>query len=455
MTNNKTTIIIGGGLTGLTVAFYLKRAGKDFVLLEKSNRVGGAIKTEKDDYFTFEVGPSTGALSSPELVELFEDLGDACKLEVANQASKFRWIWKNNVWENLPSGIIGGIKTPLFTFSDKIRLLGEPFRRRGKNPDETVAELVLRRMGQSYLDYAVNPFVRGIYAGSPAKLTTRFALPKLYNLEQKYGSFIGGAVIKPRKKGREKKATGDVFSANGGLGNLIRALEQAVGDENICLNADGITVNPENQGFTVKFNKNNKSETIRAENVITTVGSFALPEILPFVEDDKMQIINNLEYARLAHIVLAYKDWDGLELKAFGGLIPEKEERPILGILFPTSLFENRTKGQGTILSVFAGGVDNPTFIDKDDDEIKNIVLPEVAQMLQTKATPDLIRICRYSHAIPQYRANSEQRYYEVNNLERKYKGLYIAGNLRDGVGIPHRVRQAKLLADKISGSLN
>ncbi len=450
MTKQTQTVIIGGGLTGLTIAFYLQRAGKDFILLEKNKRVGGAIRTEQTNDFIFETGPSTGALSSVELVELFEDLEGSCKLEVANQSAKFRWIWKNNAWQNLPSSIWGGVKTPLFTFTDKLRLLGEPFRKRGTNPNESVADLVKRRMGQSFLDYAVNPFVGGIYAGSPDKLTTRFALPKLYNLEQNYGSFIGGSIKLPKKQGRAKKATGDVFSAKGGLESLIKALSNNINKDSICLGSTDISVNPKDKGFTVNFMQNGKHQTINSDNVITTTGSYALPNLLPFVQSEQMQHINNLEYARLAHIVLAYNQWDGLNLKAFGGLVPAKERRPILGILFPSSLFDARVEKGGAVLSVFAGGVTNPMFINKSDEEIQQIVLPEVKEMLQTKSSPNLIKIYRYPYAIPQYRANSEHRYKAIEQLEKQYKGLYIAGNLKDGVGIPHRVRQAKLLADKI-----
>jgi protoporphyrinogen/coproporphyrinogen III oxidase len=117
-------------------------------------------------------------------------------------------------WEPLPSGIIKGITTPLFTFPDKLRLLGEPFRKKGENPNETLADLVLRRMGKSFLDYAIDPFILGIYSGDPAKLVTKFAFPKLYRLEQDYGSFIKGALKKAKepKTEREKKATKEIFS---------------------------------------------------------------------------------------------------------------------------------------------------------------------------------------------------------------------------------------------------
>ncbi|MDZ7740989.1 MAG: protoporphyrinogen oxidase [Bacteroidota bacterium] len=143
-------IIIGAGLTGLVTAFYLKKAGKDVTILEKSERVGGVIRTFREKGFVYEAGPNTAVISQPEVKELFEDLGDACRMEIANEGAKRRLIWKNGAWHALPSGFLEGVKTPLFSFSDKLRLLGEPFRRKGDNPEETLAELVKRRMGKAF-----------------------------------------------------------------------------------------------------------------------------------------------------------------------------------------------------------------------------------------------------------------------------------------------------------------
>ena len=195
---NPKVIIIGAGLTGLVTAHYLIKNGISVTLVEKNSRPGGVIQSIKEQGFTIESGPNTGVVSHPEIVELFEDLAGSCKMAIANPEAKKRLIWKDGKWHALPSGLIDGIRTPLFTFGDKLRILGEPFRKRGTNPDESVAGLVLRRLGKSFLDYAVDPFISGIYAGDPGTLITRFALPKLYNLEQKYGSFIGGSI----KKGR-------------------------------------------------------------------------------------------------------------------------------------------------------------------------------------------------------------------------------------------------------------
>ena len=186
--------VVGAGLTGLSTAYWLKRGGVSVRVVETDNRIGGQIQTQHFQHYTFETGPSTGAVSTPEVAELMNDLAvtseGRCQMETAPDSAKRRLIWKGNRFHDLPSGPLSAITTPLFRFSDKIRILGEPWRKRGNNPDETIASLTARRLGKSFLDYAVDPFISGVYAGDPEKLVVRYALPKLYALEQTYGSFI-------------------------------------------------------------------------------------------------------------------------------------------------------------------------------------------------------------------------------------------------------------------------
>ncbi|MCF8334171.1 MAG: protoporphyrinogen oxidase, partial [Bacteroidales bacterium] len=147
-------VIIGAGLTGLTAAFYLNKKGKKVKVIEKQPVAGGVIQTHRKNGFVFESGPNTGVLSNPEAAELLEDLDGKCKLEIADETAKRRWVWKGDDWHELPSGLVKGVKTPLFSMKDKLRIVGEPFRKPGENPDETLDEMVKRRMGKSFLNYA-------------------------------------------------------------------------------------------------------------------------------------------------------------------------------------------------------------------------------------------------------------------------------------------------------------
>ncbi|MCF6242766.1 MAG: protoporphyrinogen oxidase [Bacteroidales bacterium] len=444
-------IIIGAGLTGLTAAFYLKKKGENFLVLEKSATYGGAIKTERENGFLFEKGPNTGVVGTPETAELFEDLADRVKIEIAGDEVNKRYILKNGKWEALPAGLWEGIKTPLFTFKDKLRLLGEPFRKKGNNPHETLAEMVKRRMGESFLNYAIDPFILGVYSGDPAYLVPKYALPKLYNLEQDYGSFIGGAIKKgfAKKNEREKKATRKVFSVEGGLANLSKALYESAGTENFLFNAEKIQVQPQDDFFTVKIIHNGKPISIQAKKVITATGAYALPEILPFVPKEQMQKISSLKYARVIEVVLGFKHWEGMPLTGFGGLIPHIENRDVLGYLFLSTFLKNRAPEKGALLTLFMGGVRKDYINDYSDDKIKKIVENETLDLMKfTKFKPDLFKIIRHKQAIPQYGADSGERFKAVEEIQNSYKGLILGGNLKDGIGMADRIKQGKFLSE-------
>lgn len=458
----KKAVIIGAGITGLTTAYYLKKTGWEVTILEKQMRTGGAIHTHRENGFVFESGPNTGMISNPEVAELFEDLGSELQVEPANEAAKRRLIWKDGRWHQLPACLKDGIKTPLFSWKDKFKLLTEPFRRRGKNPDETLAQLVKRRMGQSFLDYAVDPFILGIYAGDPSKLVTRYALPKLYNLEQNYGSFIKGGVkkhselIKEKKHDPDlynyhKKASKKMFSMSGGLDTLTNALTGKFSNSEILLGCHDVTVCPAGKNYTTKFQHKSETHLIESDAVITTTGAHDVPSVLPFLRDDEKEKITRLVYARVAQIAIGYKKWRGIPLRAFGGLVPSKEHRDILGVLFLSSFLKNRAPRDGALLSVFVGGVRNQDIVDLKDDEIIKLVMPELQRMMMvTDDKPDLLRIFRHHHAIPQYDASTGDRLETVSKIENQFPGLMLGGNLRDGIGMADRIKQSVMLAREL-----
>lgn len=451
----KKVVIIGGGLTGLSTAFFLKRKGIDILVVEKENRLGGQIHTFKKDGFVFESGPNTGVVSYPEIVEMFNELSGKCKMDVANEEAKKRLIWKGKKFHALPAGLASAITTPLFSFSDKIRILGEPWRSKGTNPDESVAGIAARRLGKSFVDYAVDPFLSGVYAGDPNRLVTRYALPKLYNLEQNYGSFIRGTMAKMKevKSERDKLATKKVFSASGGLNSLVDALGEYIGKDNIITGATSTKVMPSGDSagcWKVSFMHNGEIYEIESENVVTTTGSYCLPEILPFIGEDLMGRINNLFYAPIVQAAVCFSNETLNDFQVFGGLIPSKEKKDILGILNPSACFDGRAKGNGNTLAIFMGGVRHQDFIDKTDKELEDIVMKNLQTMLGIKSSPDIIKFFRHKRAIPQYEINSGERFEAIAEAEKQYKGLYIKGNLCGGIGMGDRIHQAYLTAENI-----
>jgi len=444
-------VVVGAGLTGLTTAFYLNKANVKFLVLEKAPVVGGVIQTVTEAGFTYEQGPNTGVVGNSTVVEVFEALADKCTIELGSETAKKRFILKNATWECLPQGPVSAIKTPLFTLKDKFRILGEPFRPAGKDPHENLASFVKRRMGQSFFDYAIDPFIIGVYAGDPNYLIPKYALPKLYNLEQKYGSLIGGSFRKSfiKKTEEEKKVSRKVFSCKGGLASLTKGLYAAIGTENVLLNAQDITVQPTDGGYTVTTKVGDELVTVKAKKVITTVGAYALESMLPFVEKAALTKLNSLHYTKVIEVILGFNKWEGIELDGFGGLIPSVEKRDILGVLYMSTLFENRAPQGGATLSIFMGGVRRQDLIALSDAEIREIIARECAELMGLKEfKPDLFKITRHNKAIPQYGVESGERFEMIEQLEQQYPGLLIGGNQRNGIGMADRMNQGKALAE-------
>ncbi len=441
----KKVAIIGAGITGLVTAFYLKKNGIDVKIFEKQDRVGGVINSFSENGFLFETGPNSGVLSNIETVNLFNDLSDYCEIEEADKTSKKRLIWKNNKWNALPSSLITAVSTLLFTFSDKIRVLGEPFRKKGTNPHENLSDMVKRRLGKSFLDYAIDPFISGIYAGNTEYLIPKYALPKLYNLEQEYGSFIKGAIKKQKEPKTEddKKITKEIFSVKGGLVELVNALAKNIGAQNIKTNCNNLEVNFEDGLFII----NNEKYT----DVVSTVNSQVIKDVFSFLSEEELKNILNLKYAKVVEATIGFNNWQGNDIKAFGGLVPGKEKKNILGVLFMSSIFENRAPKNGALLTVFAGGTKREDLFNLQEGELKELIKKDLQEMMGLKTfEPDLFKLFYYKKAIAQYGVDTKERILAVNNIQDKYKGLFLAGSIVNGVGIADRIKQATDIVQQI-----
>ena len=449
-------VIIGAGLTGLATAYALRASGLRVALVEKEARLGGVIHTEQEAGFTFEQGPNTGLISTPEVAKLLAHFPQLT--QIASAKAKRRLILKTKQGTQrffpLPYSLASAISTPLFTLRDKLRLLGEPLRKRGSHPEETIASLVKRRMGRSFLDYAIDPFIGGIYAGDPDKLVTKYALPKLYLLEQEHGSFIRGAIAKARapKDTDAQSVTKEIFSTRGGLSSLIHTLAQDLAQDQLYLSAHQAKITPQQtEGFQVNFIQHGIKQELFTHQVVTTVPAPALPSLLPFlsVREDLAPILS-LRYAPIVQVVWGV-DQEIPQFHAFGGLIPSHEDPYVLGILHPSACFPDRAPEGSSLLSIFLGGMRSPKLIDWSDEDILSLVRERLQRILELSVDPTVHRIYRHRHAIPQYEVSSGARFARIKELEEAIPGLHLAGAISEGIGIPDRIKQAYHLARTIA----
>lgn len=178
MNNKKKIVVLGGGISGLTTGYLLKKEGFDVTVLEKKSQPGGSIETIVENGFLFDKGPNSSLETYPIIKKIVDDIGLSNELVYANPEGSKRYILKNNNLIPLPMSPFSFFKTQLFSVKAKFRLLAEPFIKRA-NKEESIAEFVKRRIGKEFLDYAISPFVSGVYAGNPSSLSVKYAFPKL------------------------------------------------------------------------------------------------------------------------------------------------------------------------------------------------------------------------------------------------------------------------------------
>ena len=438
--------IIGAGITGLTAAFELKQRGVDCTVFEASDRVGGVIQTVREEGFLVECGPNSVLDTHPNLGKLVADLGLENNKLPANAAAQNRFIVRDGQPIALPSSPPAFFTSKAFSVSAKLRLLREPFIRSKSNESESLADFVVRRLGQEFLDYAINPFVGGVYAGDPAQLSTCHAFPKLYALEQKHGSLIKGAIkgAKERKK-RAETASKDakMFTFDDGMEVLPKQLAAQLGD--------AVRLNAPIEGFQCLENGKWQVNGEEYSDVVLAIPTHVLPLLdVPF----DLSLFAEIYYPPVASLSLGFnKNQFTHPLNGFGVLIPKVENRYALGALFPSSIFPERAPGGMALLTVFIGGSMAPEKALQNEDEMLANVLEDLRDLLGLSGGPEYKRLSVAPNAIPQYVVGYEKYLNQMKQIERDNPGIHFAGHYRDGISVGNSILSGINLAEQISGT--
>ncbi|HVU27635.1 MAG TPA: protoporphyrinogen oxidase [Verrucomicrobiae bacterium] len=484
----KSVAIIGAGITGLTAAFYLKRKGVAVTVFEAANRAGGAIQSRRQNGFLAEFGPNTILETSPKIPQLVRDLNLEARRIYTQPAAKNRYLVRDKKPVAMPSSPAGFFTTKLFSVKSKFAILREPFvpaRRDGT--DESVAEFVTRRLNREFLDRAINPLVTGIYAGDPEKLSVRHAFPKLFALEQKYGSLIRGQIFgaKDRKKSGEiARNRAKMFSFDEGLQVLTDALAAQIGDA-LKLNSPVTNLTQTQNGWRVKtsggeFEFDAVIYCGTAHKLVELEIDFPLtPTLSPFggerekkqstpanlpsprpsgekVAEGRMRGVNfstfsEIRYPPVASVALGFRREDVAHpLDGFGVLIPKIENFKILGTIFSSSLFPNRAPENFVTLTSYVGGERQPELASLPPDKLVELVCADLQILLGVKGVPVFQNIVFHPKAIPQYNVGHGKFKALLDEMEAATRGLFFATNFRNGVSLGDAIVSGHDVAEKI-----
>lgn len=455
---NKKIVVIGAGISGLTTAYLLSKKGFDVKVLEKNTSVGGSIESVTENGFLFDRGPNSALETTPIIGQLIKELGLESELLYASKQANKRYILRDNKLHALPMSPPGLIKTKLFSTKAKLRLMAEPFIRRSNDGYyQSLAEFVKRRLGQEFLDYAINPFVAGVYAGKPEDLSVKSAFPKLYALEEKYGGLIIGTIrsIRERKKRAEvAKQSAKMLSFKSGMIALPRAIEKYFGN-NLLLSSEVVSVDKIEKGFAVSYQQNGIVNNIDCDAVLSTIPAYIAGNLISKSDKEFKTHADAIYYPPVLVYYLVY-DRNVIEqdLDGFGFLIPAKENKSFLGALWSSIIFSDRVDESKAAFTLFVGGSRNPEFVKEERSSLLTKVRKEFEALMGIAADPIFTSERFWEKAIPQYNLGYVEHERFFDDFEKRNPGLFISGNFRGGISVGDCIKNAELVTNKIFENL-
>jgi len=440
--------IVGGGLTGLTTAYRLKQRGVRVVVYEASDRIGGSIKSERRDGYLAELGPSSLASPSGLVAGLLSDLGLEASRVTASSSARNRYIVRRGRLARLPMSPAELLTSRLLSNVAKLAIFGEPLVEAGDSPlEESVAAFVRRRFNQEVLDYIVNPFIAGVFAGDPEQLSVRHAVPKLHALERTHGSVMK-ALVQMMKARRETGGAESVISFRNGLQEIPDAMGRELNSE-IRLRAPVTQLRSGPRGWTVGA----AFQTPELfDGVVYAAPAHSLDEIdLDLVAAERLSTLSSIFHPPVAVLGLGFRrEQVAHPLDGFGFLTPEVERRRVLGVIFSSSLFPERAPAGHVMLTAFVGGTRDPDFVQADPQTLTARVLDDLRPLLGTRGEPTFRTIQVWPKAIPQY-VLGYGRFKEIaDDVERRNPGLVLAGTYRDGVSLGDAIGSGEQAATRI-----
>lgn len=452
MANPAQVVVIGAGISGLACALRLQQLGAPVTLLEANDRPGGLIETVESNGFLFESGPQSFQ-GTETVLSLIRDLGIESELCKADPRAP-RFVLRHGQLRKIPMAPQGFLTSSLLGVGSRWRIVSEGLgRTTPPAEDESVAQFVRRKFGHEILEYLVSPFVSGIYAGDPEKLSLRAAFPSLEEWERQYGSVLRGAMKSRPAKGASQGPP-PLCSFLRGMRVLTETMFAKLG-ANAKSGACVGTVGKADHGFQIQVTQNGRSEQMNARAVVLATPAYVASHIAAPLSAKAAQTLSGIAYAPVVVVATGYHSHQSAAaLDGFGVLIPRSEKYRTLGIVWNSSLFPNRApQGQMTITSILGGATDS-AIIEKSDQEITAIAEQEHSRILKIQGSPIISAIWKHLRALPQYNLGHAHAVREVREAERAIPGLYFAGNYLEGPAIGKCVEHGFQTAEAVRAHL-
>lgn len=444
---SKRVVIVGGGISGLSAAYYLNKAGIRPTLIEKSPQVGGVVRTKVEQGCVIECGPDSFLAAKLWAMDLIREVGLADEVIGSNDHLRVTYILKHGRLVPLPDGLMMMVPTKimplvgtrLLTWGTKIRMGLELLRRppKGPLPDRTVYDFLLDHYGQESIDYLAEPLLAGVYGGDPRDMSVNSVLARFVEIEAKYGSLTRGVLAAPRPKG-----SGSLFrTLKNGLGQLIEALRPSAD----VVHGTVESLDRTSAGFRVRAN----GDWMEADHVVVATPAGDAARLLEPWNGNIANLLAAVPYTSSVTMALGYrKETFDHPLKGFGFLVPKRERKLMAACTWVGNKFNHRVPDDMVLLRCFMGG----DALKESDESLVEAAYDELHRIMRLEARPAFHSISRWPNAMAQYTVGHEKRMQELESILKDVPGLHLAGNAYRGIGLPDCVKMGKEAAARIVG---
>jgi len=453
VTRHVPALVIGGGISGLVCAYALRKSGIDAQIVEAAPRPGGVIQSITRDGYLLELGPQSFS-STPALRQLCAELGISTEILEAPPHAP-RYVLIEGKLRPVPLSPPAFFMSSLIDGSTKWALLRDIFgKSTPPDADESIAAFTRRKFSAQLLDRLVGPFVSGVYAGDPERLSVRSAFPQLYEAEKSAGSIVRGMLrLAKSKKGPRERPTLQAFRK--GNESLVHALSSNLGPTLQTNARVAKLAKNENGSFTVRLEVEGKEDTLSASTLILATPLNTTGHLLANLDSSFESLLSPVEFAAVAVVSLGYpKSAIAHSLDGFGFLVPRSAGLRILGTVWNSSLFPNRAPDGQALLTSFVGGTTDPAAAKLSPENLATLVHREISSILSIQREPIFSNVTIWPRALPEYSLGHADRLSAVATLLKNYPGIWLTGNYLRGPAIGTCVEQALATAEEVAKRL-